>query len=243
MIEVNDVSIRYIVGDFKDIGIKEFIMKKLTGDYHVHEFWAVDGVSFSLQKGELLGIIGRNGAGKSTLLKAISQIMIPTKGTIKVEGKVVPLFGFGTGLIGDLTVRDNIFLRGALLGYSREFINEKYPEILDFSELGPFEYRRVKHLSSGMVGRLAFSISCFIEPEILILDEVFASGDGAFGVKSEKKMMEIINSGITVILVTHSTGRARNICTKALWLDRGKQVAFGDPAEVCTQYEEFLKSK
>jgi ABC-2 type transport system ATP-binding protein len=243
MIEVNDVAIRYMVGDFKDIGIKEFIIRKLTGEYNIHEFWAVDGVSFSVQKGELLGIVGMNGAGKSTLLKAISQIMVPTKGSVRVEGKIVSLLGLGTGFDGNLTVRENIFLRGALLGYSREFMNAKYPEILDFSELKDFESRRFKHLSSGMGSRLAFSISCFIEPEILILDEVLAAGDGAFRVKSEKKMMEIIHSGITVIIVSHSTGMIRGICTKALWLDHGKQMAFGAPAEVCNQYEAFLTSK
>lgn len=242
-IVLNNVSIRYITGDFKDIGIKEFFVRKLKSNYSIKEFWAVDNVNFSLEKGELLGIIGGNGAGKSTLLKVISGIMVPTKGSAHVEGNIAGLLELTAGFDGDLTVRENTFLRGAMLGYTKSFMKEKYPEIIAFSELEEFQDRPFKHLSSGMKSRLAFSIACLVNPDILILDEVLSVGDGAFRKKSEDKMMEIINSGVTTILVSHSLDQIRRMCTKVLWLDKGKQIAFGDTKEICDRYEEFLKKK
>ena len=189
VVDVKDVSIRYIVGDFRDIGLKDFVVRKLKGDFKVEEFWAVKNVSFSLDKGDFLAIIGTNGAGKSTLLKAISGIMRPQKGGCVTEGKISALLELGTGFDGDLSLRENIFLRGALLGYSKPFMVEKCEEILDFAELKEFENRKYKQLSSGMKSRLAFSIACFVNPDILILDEVLSVGDGSFRAKSEKKMM------------------------------------------------------
>ena len=195
VLEVHDVSIRYMTGDFKDIGLKEFVMRKLKGEYHVKEFWADKNVSFSLEKGDMLGIIGTSGAGKSTLLKVISGIMEPTGGRVRREGNVAAFLELASGFDGDLTVRENAYLRGAMLGYTRKFMDEKYDQIIDFAELTDFQDRPFKQLSSGMKSRLAFSIASLVEPDILILDEVLSVGDGAFRKKSEEKMREIIASG------------------------------------------------
>ena len=243
IIEAKDVSIRYILGDFKDIGIKEYVLRKIKRNYHVREFWAVDGVSFTLERGDMLGIIGSNGAGKSTLLKAVTGIMVPTKGWVKVNGSIAALLELASGFDGDLTVRENTYLRGAMLGYTRKFMNEKYEEIIDFSGLQEFQDRPFKQLSSGMKSRLAFSIACLVRPDVLILDEVLSVGDGAVRKKSEEKMMEIINGGATPILVSHLLEQVRSMCNKALWLERGKQIAFGDANELCDRYEEFLSQK
>jgi len=242
-VELHNVSVRYITGDFKDIGIKEFIVRKLQGKYQIREFWAVNDVSFSLKKGDLCGIIGSNGAGKSTLLKVITGIMVPTKGYAIVSGNVAALLELASGFDGDLTVMENTYLRGAMLGYTRAFMNKMYEQIIAFAELQEFQDRPFKQLSSGMKSRLAFSIACLVNPDILILDEVLSVGDGAFRKKSEKKMMEIINSGVTTILVSHSLDQIRRICNKALWMDKGKQIAYGQTKEVCDRYEEFLSKK
>ena len=239
-IHAENVSIRYITGDFKDIGLKEFVMRKLTGNYHVQEFWADRDVSFTLEQGDMLGIIGTNGAGKSTLLKAISGIMVPTTGHIECHGKIAALLELASGFDGDLTVRENTFLRGALLGYTREFMEQKYDEIIRFAELEDFQEHSFKQLSSGMKSRLAFSIACLVDPDILILDEVLSVGDGAFRDKSAKKMREILNRGVTGLLVSHSLEQVRQLCNKVLWLDHGRQVAFGDCREICDAYAVFL---
>ena len=243
-IRANKVSIRYMTGDFKDIGLKEYFMRRLTGNYHVKEFWADRNVSFTLEPGDMLGIIGANGAGKSTLLKAVSGIMVPTEGWVDVRGKIAALLELASGFDGDLTVRENAYLRGALLGYTREFMDQKYDEIIAFAELQEFQERRFKQLSSGMKSRLAFSIACLVEPDILILDEVLSVGDGAFRKKSEAKMKDILKSGVTGILVSHSIGQVRSMSSKVLWLDKGKQISFSDEVEkVCDAYEEFLITK
>lgn len=244
VLEVNHVSIRYMIGDFKDIGLKEYVMRKLKGDYQVHEFWADRDITFSLEKGEMLGIIGSNGAGKSTLLKAVSGIMEPTEGWIKRKGNIAALLELASGFDGDLTVKENAYLRGAMLGYTRKFMDETYGQIIDFAELNDFQDRPFKQLSSGMRSRLAFSIASLVQPDILILDEVLSVGDGAFRKKSEAKMREIINSGATTILVSHSIQQVRKLCNKVLWLHRGKQVEFTDDIEaVCDRYEAFLERR
>ena len=244
VIQANNVSIRYITGDFKDIGIKEYVMRRMTGNYHVKEFWADKNVTFSLESGDMLGIIGTNGAGKSTLLKAISGIMVPTEGNVEIKGKIAALLELASGFDPDLTVRENAYLRGALLGYTRQFMNEKYDEIIEFAELKEFQERPFKQLSSGMKSRLAFSIACLVNPDILILDEVLSVGDGAFRKKSEAKMKEILAGGVTGILVSHSIAQVRSMCNKILWLDHGKQVCFsGETKLICDAYEEFLLTK
>ena len=237
---VDHVSIRYKIGDFRDIGLKEYVMRKIRGNYHVTEFWADRDISFSLEQGELLGIIGTNGAGKSTLLKAIAGIMTPSSGTVDAHGVISALLELASGFDGDLTVKENAYLRGAMLGYTRKFMDEKYEEIIDFAELKEFEERSFRQLSTGMQSRLAFSIASLVKPDILILDEVLSVGDGAFAAKSASKMREIINSGATTILVSHSIDQIRELCTKVLWLDHGKQIAFGETQELCNRYEAFL---
>lgn len=241
ILEVNNVSIRYMTGDFKDIGLKEYIMRRLKNDYKVVEFWADRDINFTLEKGDMLGIIGTNGAGKSTLLKAVSGIMEPTKGYVKRQGTIAALLELGSGFDGDLTVKENTYLRGAMLGYTRKFMNDTYDQIIDFAELREFEHRPFKHLSSGMKSRLAFSIASLVRPDILILDEVLSVGDGAFKKKSENKMREIINGGATTILVSHSIAQVREMCNKVLWLHKGQQIEFGNDVEgICDRYQKFL---
>ena len=241
MIQANNVSIRYITGDFQDIGLKEYVMRRLKGNYHVTEFWADRDVTFSLEKGDMMGIIGSNGAGKSTLLKAVSGIMVPTKGEMEINGSIAALLELGSGFDGDLTVRENTYLRGAMLGYNRKFMDDMYEKIIDFAELKDFQDRPFKQLSSGMKSRLAFSIACLVNPDILILDEVLSVGDGAFRKKSGDKMKQILSGGVTGILVSHSVDQVREMCNKILWLDHGKQIYFGSETEtICNAYEEFL---
>lgn len=244
VIECKNTGIRYMTGDFKDIGLKEYVMRRLQGQYHVKEFWADRNVTFSLEKGDMLGIIGSNGAGKSTLLKAISGIMVPIEGSISVQGQIAALLELTAGFDGDLTVRENTYLRGAMLGYTRQFMDEKYEEIIAFAELQNFQDRPFKQLSSGMKSRLAFSIACLVSPDILILDEVLSVGDGAFRKKSGDKMHQILSGGVTGILVSHTIEQVREMCNKILWLDHGEQIYFGDETEtVCNAYEEFLATK
>ncbi len=244
VLEAKNVSIRYITGDFKDIGIKEYIIRRIRHDYHIKEFWADRDISFSLEQGEMLGIIGTNGAGKSTLLKAVSGIMEPTRGTIRRKGTIAALLELASGFDPELTVNENTYLRGAMLGYTREFMDATYNQIIDFAELRDFQNRPFKQLSSGMKSRLAFSIACLVKPDILILDEVLSVGDGAFKKKSEAKMREIINSGATTILVSHNLDQVRELCNKVLWLHKGKQIEYGkDVQTICDRYEDFLNKK
>lgn len=241
VLNVENVSIRYMTGDFKDIGLKEYVMRRLKKNYQVTEFWADKNITFSLEQGDMLGIIGTNGAGKSTLLKAISGIMEPTEGKVERKGTIAALLELASGFDGDLTVRENTYLRGAMLGYTRKFMDEMYGEIITFSGLAEFQDRPFKHLSSGMKSRLAFSIASLVNPDILILDEVLSVGDGAFKKKSEAKMKEIIAGGATTILVSHSLAQVREMCNKVLWLDKGEQVAFGETGEICERYQRFLE--
>ena len=244
VLELHKVSIRYITGDFKDIGLKEFVLRKITRNYHVTEFWADKDVTFSLEKGDMLGIIGSNGAGKSTLLKAIAGIMEPTQGWVKRNGTVAALLELTSGFDGELTVKENAYLRGAMLGYTRKFMDETFEAILEFAELQDFVDRPFKQLSSGMKSRLAFSIASLVKPDILILDEVLSVGDGAFKAKSEAKMQEMMGGGTTTILVSHSLSQIRALCSKILWLDKGRQVEFGEDVEgICDRYQAFLDRK
>lgn len=244
ILEVYNVSIKYITGDFKSIGLKEYVVRKLKNNYTVNEFWANRNITFAIEKGDMLGIVGTNGAGKSTLLKVISGIMLPSEGYVKREGKIAALLELGSGFDGDLTVKENTYLRGALLGYTRKFMDETYNQIIEFSELKGFEDRPFKHLSSGMKSRLAFSIASLVKPDILILDEVLSVGDGAFRKKSEAKMKDIINGGATTILVSHSLNQIRSMCNKILWLHKGRQIMFGDDVKgICDEYQKFLDGK
>lgn len=242
-IEVKNVSVKYIIGDFKDIGIKEYLIKKFKGEMIIKEKWALKNISFAVEKGDLLGIIGSNGSGKSTILKVLAGIMPPTRGRVSVNGKIAPLLELGAGFDTDLTVRENIFLRGAMLGYTKKFITDKYPEIIEFSELKDYEDVAFRRLSSGMKSKLAFSLASMVHPDILVLDEVLSVGDIAFQKKSSQKMKELIYSGITTILVSHSMSQIRSICNKVLWIEQGEMMGIGNTKEICDKYEKYMSYK
>ena len=240
LLEAREVEIAYKIGDFRDIGLKEWFTRKLTHNYHVEKFMAVNGVSFTLERGDLLGIVGTNGAGKSTLLKAASGIMEPSSGGFIRRGSISALLELGSGFDGELTVRENTYLRGAMLGYTEKFMDDTYESIIEFAELQDYQDRPFRQLSTGMQSRLAFSIASLVKPEILILDEVLSVGDGAFQDKSARKMEEIIREGAATILVSHSLSQVRELSTKVLWLHHGCQIALGDTDEVCDRYQAFL---
>ena len=241
MIAVDNVSVCYMMGDFKDIGLKEYLIRKVKGQMVTKEFWALRDVSFHVEKGTLLGIIGSNGSGKSTILKVLAGIMPPTKGKINAHGSIAALLELGAGFDGDLTVRENIYLRGAMLGYTREFVNEEYEHIIEFSELQEFEDVAYKKLSSGMKSKLAFSLASRVNPDILVLDEVLSVGDIGFRKKSENRMREMMSGGTTTILVSHSMGQIREMCTQVVWLEKGEMRGIGDTKQMCDEYEKYMK--
>lgn len=238
MIEVSNVTMRFRMNNDKILSLKEFVTTALRGKLKYNEFTALEHVSFEVKKGETLGLIGRNGAGKSTMLKVISGILKPTEGSVKVTGNVVPMLELGSGFDFDLTGRENIFLNGAILGYSEEFLKNKYDEILAFSELGNFIDVPIRNYSSGMLARLAFSVASVIEPEILIVDEILSVGDAQFQEKSRARMMELMGGGTTVLFVSHSLEQIREMCSKVVWLDHGKVMMSGPTDQVCDAYEQ-----
>lgn len=240
-LKVENVSMRFNLSAEKVDDLKDYIIKFVKRELRFQEFWALKDVSFELQKGERLGILGFNGAGKSTLLKVIAGVLKPTEGTVKKKGKIVPLLELGAGFDKQYTGAENIFLYGAVLGYSKEFIQEKYDEIVEFSELGDFINVPLKNYSSGMKARLGFAIATVVEPDILILDEVLSVGDAKFRKKSEKKIKSMFDKGVTVLFVSHSLEQVKRLCDKAILLEHGKVVAKGTVAEVSKQYEEKLK--
>lgn len=247
IIDASHVYIRYLLGDFRDIGLKEWTIQKVKRERRVESRWSVEDISFTLEKGDFLGIIGANGAGKSTILKAICGILPPAKGSIQVNGNISALLELGTGFDGDLNLIENIYMRGALLGYEKDFITERIDEIIEFAELKEFQFYKYKQLSSGMRSRLAFAIACMVDPEILILDEVLSVGDGGFRRKSEQKMMEVIQSGATTLFVSHSVAQMKRLCNKVLWLDMGKQIAFAknkqESEKILTCYSNYMKER
>ena len=240
IIEVNNVSISFKMSNDRVTSMKEYVVQRMKRQYHVDEFQALTNVSFDVHKGEIVGLIGRNGAGKSTLLKVISGIMKPSGGSVMVHGNIVPMLELGSGFDFDLTGEENIFLNGAVLGYTEDFLHDKYDEILDFSELGRFIKEPIRNYSSGMMARLAFSIATVINPEILIVDEILAVGDSAFQEKSKERMMELMQGGTTVLYVSHSISQIRSMCHRAVWLDHGKIVQCGDAQTVCDYYESGM---
>lgn len=244
MIEVKNISMRFNLGIEKSFSIKQgfvdlFDKKKRREKKNKKEFWALRGVSFEVKRGEVVGLIGANGAGKSTLLKIVAGVMKPTKGCVNVYGNVCPMIELGAGFDMDLTARENVFLNGAVMGYQKKFLEEKYQEIVDFSELKDFMDVPVKNFSSGMIARLAFSIATIVEPEILIVDEILSVGDLAFQNKSLNKMMEMINGGTTVLFVSHSIDQIKSICDKVIWLDKGSVEKIGK-TELCDKYKKQM---
>jgi len=240
VIKVENVKMKFNLSKERTDNLKEYVIKFIKRELHYQPFWALKGVSFEVKKGDKFGIIGLNGAGKSTLLKLIAGVMKPTEGEIWVKGSMVPLLEMGTGFDPDYTGRENIFLKGALLGYPRRFLEEKFDEIVEFSELEEFIDVPLKNYSSGMKARLAFSIATMVEPEILIIDEVLSVGDAKFQEKSREKMNSLLDEDATVLFVSHSTQQVRNICNRAIWLDKGKLITQGPVDEVCDVYEQFI---
>ncbi|MGI6084171.1 MAG: ABC transporter ATP-binding protein [Acetivibrionales bacterium] len=236
MIQVDNVSMRFMMAHDRIQSLKEYMTKLIKRQLRYEEFWALKNVSFNVSKGEVVGIIGKNGAGKSTLLKIISGILKPTEGSVKCSGSIVPMLELGSGFDHDLTGRENIFLNGAILGYSKVFLENRFEEILDFSELGRFIDVPIRNYSSGMLMRLAFSIATVVNPDILIVDEILAVGDAAFQEKSKARMMELMGGGTTVLFVSHNLEHILEICNRVIWLDSGKIKMIGKTEEVCERY-------
>lgn len=243
MIEAENVSMTFKMMKDRVKSIKEYAVQLLKHKIKYEEFHALNNVSFKVEKGEVLGIVGRNGAGKSTLLKVISGILRPTEGRVTLHGNVVPMLELGSGFDFDLSGRENIFLNGAILGYSEKFLKDKYDEILAFSELEEFIDVPIRNYSSGMVMRLAFSVASMVDPEILIVDEILAVGDSAFQAKSKAKMMELMSGGTTVLFTSHNIDQIKEMCDRVLWLDHGSVMDIGKPEDICGRYEEFIRGK
>lgn len=242
MIILKNVSMKFNLGVEKDNSLKMIFInlftprKKKKKDY----FWALKDIDFRINKGDVVGIIGANGAGKSTLLKVVSGVYKPTTGTVEVNGKISPMIELGAGFDPELTARENIYLNGAILGYSKEFLEQKFDDIVEFSELKDFLDVPIKNFSSGMVAKLAFSISTIVDPEVLIVDEILSVGDIKFQEKSKNKMMSMIEGGTTVLYVSHSIDSIKELCSKVIWLDHGKIVKIGDTKEICDEYYKKL---
>lgn len=236
---VDNVSMKFNLSKEKVDSLKDYIIKSIKKEIKYNEFWALQNVSFTVEEGDRVGILGLNGAGKSTLLKVIAGVFKPTEGSVTKHGKMVPLLELGAGFDQQYTGKENIYLYGAMLGYSKEFIDEKYDEIVKFSELKDFIDVPIKNYSSGMKSRLGFSIATVVSPKILILDEVLSVGDAKFRKKSEKKVLSMFDSGVTVLFVSHSLAQVQRICNKAMILEKGKLIAYGDIDTISKQYEKM----
>lgn len=245
MINVKNVSMKFNLGIEKGFSIKRGFVDMFNKEKRhkkKEEFWALRDVNFQVKKGEVIGFIGSNGAGKSTLLKIVAGVMKPTKGRVDSYGNICPMIELGAGFDPQLTARENIYLNGAVMGYTKELIDSKFNEIVEFSELKDFLDVPVQNFSSGMVARLAFSIATIVEPEILIVDEILSVGDIAFQAKSERKMLSMINGGTTVLFVSHSIEQIKKMCDKVVWLDHGKMIKMGGK-EICDEYKKYMESK
>ena len=236
IIQVNDVTMSFRMNNDRILSLKEFVTTALRGKLEYNDFTALNHVSFNVKKGETLGLIGHNGAGKSTMLKLISGILKPTKGSISVHGNVVPMLELGSGFDMDLTGRENIFLNGAILGYSENFLKSKYDEVVAFSGLEQFIEMPIRNYSSGMLARLAFSVASMVEPEVLIVDEILSVGDADFQERSKARMLELMGGGTTVLFVSHSLEQIREMCDRCIWLEHGQVKVIGSANEVCDAY-------
>ena len=242
-IEVKNVSLEFCLYSENVSSIKEYFIKKVKREISKDSFWALKDISFNVKKGEAVGLVGKNGCGKSTMLKTIAGVLTPTMGTVKVNGTVAPMIELGAGFDMNLTARENIYLNGAILGYSKKFLDSKFDEIVEFSELKDFLDVPVKNFSSGMTAKLAFSIATIVDPEILIVDEILSVGDLRFQEKSKNKMMEMIKGGTTVLYVSHSLESIKELCNKVIWLNHGQIVKMGDTKEICDEYyKEQMKN-
>ena len=242
-IEVNHVSMLFRLNRERVDNAKEYFIRLITRKLHYTEFWALKDVSFKVEKGDRVGVMGFNGAGKSTLLKTIAGVLKPTMGSVRVSGTIAPMLELGAGFDPNYSGAENIYLYGATMGFSRKFIDEKYDEIVEFSELKEFINAPLKSYSSGMKSRLGFAIATAVKPDVLILDEVLSVGDAAFKEKSEQRILDMMDDGVTVLYVSHSTDRIRKLCNKAIILTKGQVVAHGDVNEICDMYTEMVNSK
>jgi len=240
IIEIRDATMDFLVDRGRSGSLKELLINFVKGNVHMDRFRAVDHVSVDIKRGEVCGIIGRNGAGKSTLLKMIAGVLTPTDGSITIHGNIAPMLELGAGFDHDLTARENIYLNGAILGYSKEFLDARFDEIIKFAELEAFVDQPIRTFSSGMMMRLAFSIATQVDPEILIVDEILSVGDSHFRQKSERRMHELMGGGTTVLMVSHVLPQIRSMCDKVIWLDRGKVVMAGEAKYVCDAYEGLI---
>lgn len=240
VLKVDHVGMRFNLSEIKVDNLKEYVIKVLKKEMRYQEFWALKDINFELKKGDRLGILGLNGAGKSTLLKVIAGVLKPTEGSVTSKGRIVPLLELGAGFDKDYTGAENIYLYGAMLGYSKEFLLEKYDEIVEFSELGDFINVPIKNYSSGMKARLGFSIATVVEPDVLILDEVLSVGDAKFKKKSEKRIRDMFEKGVTVLFVSHSLQQVQSLCNRAILLEKGQLIADGNIDEVSELYTEKL---
>ena len=239
VIKVQDVSMHFNLMEEKVDSLKEYFMKLIKGKLLYNDFIALQHVSFTVEKGEILGLIGLNGAGKSTLLKILAGVLAPTTGKVMVKWKIAPLIEVGAGFDPELTARENIFLNGAILGHSEAYMKEHFQEIIDFAELQQFVDVPVKNFSSGMYARLGFSIATMVQPDVLIVDEVLSVGDYRFQEKCEQRIRKMIEKGVTIIMVSHDNDLIQKLCSKVVWLDHGKVKAIGDTQEICSEYEEM----
>lgn len=242
VIKTDNLGIKYNLSEQKVDDFKDYIIKAVKGELNYNEFWALKNVSFEIEAGDHVGILGLNGAGKSTLLKAVAGVMKPTEGTVKTKGKIVPLLELGAGFDRQYTGAENIYLYGAVLGYSRKFINSKFKEIVEFSELEDFINVPVKNYSSGMKSRLGFAIATAVEADILILDEVLAVGDAKFRKKCEAKIKEMFADGTTVLFVSHNLSQVKKLCDKALLLEHGRLAAYGETERIARIYEKRMET-
>ncbi|MGP8314974.1 ABC transporter ATP-binding protein [Enterocloster aldenensis] len=239
MIDVKHVTMEFSMANDKIISLKETLVALLKGKLKYEKFIVLDDVSFHVSQGEVIGIIGKNGAGKSTLLKIIAGVLRPTKGVVVVQGNIVPMLELGSGFDMELTGRENIYLNGAILGYNKVFLDSKYDEIVEFSELGDFIHMPIRNYSSGMMARLAFSIATVVKPEILIVDEILSVGDAGFQTKSLERMMDLMSGGTTVLFVSHSITQIEEMCNRVVWLENHKVKMVGDAKEVCREYKKI----
>ena len=239
IIEVDHVSMKFNLAAEKYDSLKEYIIKSLKKQISYDEFWALKDVSFQLNRGDSLGLIGLNGSGKSTMLKTIAGVLKPTRGSVKVRGTIAPLIELGAGFDYDLTARENVFLNGAILGYGRGYMEKHYEDIVEFAELQEFMNVPVKNFSSGMISRLAFAIATIGTPDILIVDEVLSVGDFLFQQKCEQRIRNMLNKGTTLLFVSHNVNQVRSLCNKIVWLEKGHLRAFGDSEEICEEYSRL----
>lgn len=239
-VEVEHVSIRFNLASEQVSSLKEYLIKLTKKQLLFTEFYALQDISFTLPKGESLGIVGVNGSGKSTLLKVIAGIYMPYQGSVRVSGVIAPLIELGAGFDGELTARENIFLNGALFGYDRFYMQERFEEIIDFAELWEFVDVPVRNYSSGMAARLGFAVATMVKPEILICDEILSVGDARFQKKCRKKMDDMLSGGTTLLFVSHSTDQVKSICSRAIFLEHGKMKMEGNSKEVCDYYLQTI---